>query len=635
MLGNLFNSEGRELAEVHRKIAEIDDTIARAKHKDYSIAVDALTKLREQYSHNTNCVAAIDAKRNDYEREIENERFPDDLKKIKAKLHSSRKTTEDYTTAINGLDGLIAQYPRNEETIRAEITVLKNEKSKVQAGANVEKSKNDLYREKRNLQNEIDKHKRDKIRYQKEYDSSGSSTALENFKQSSTKLALAEKGLKIVERTEEELLGMGPLEGKSIEAAISTCMLAINTIASSYELNTIPEDVQIEVEREIQEKLAQKQRKSNTVSNMSRILDGYDSNNENETESMSDEEALAEMERIRGSNTQKLSGAGREATHITESEKKIAETASANPRPSKTSLGKTENSHSNGNDSGADFIAVDPDHINVRFSDVKGLGEVEKAIRRAVVYPMTQPEAFALLNDKPGTGILMYGLPGTGKSMIAKATAKECNAKFYDIRRSDIVRSLVGDSEMRLRKLFEEARQHKHAIIFIDEFEGLGRQRGDGQTYDDSLTTEFLALMDGLNRGTDNKLLIIAASNFPGKIDEAFLRTGRLQEAIRIEPPNCEARKEIIESAYTGVVISRDIDIDKLAEEMEGYGGADVAGFCHTSKKPAHDRYAESNDSDDLEIRLEDIDYARANFRRRPAEISLSELEDFEQRLKS
>lgn len=633
MFGNLFNPEARELSEVQKRISEIDDSIARAKHKDYKIAVDALTKLREQYSGNATCVAAIDAKRYDYEREVENENFVGDLRRIKAKLHSSRKNTGDYADAINGLDSMIAQYPFHEEATRAEIALMENEKKIIDENISMEKSKRDFYQGKSKLETAVDMHQRDLEKYTKAYELSGSEDDLRNFKESYAKLNYAKGLLSNVQRTEEMYtVDNSSYSEEALENAAKLAIVSAVKIASQYKNDDVSDEAMLAAEMAVQEKIRERAQRKNNSGAMNNIDRMYNNSASKKAELMSDEDALAEMAKIHAQSTPKLNASKREINNTVDNEKKKL----TNDRDTAVaSSGKKTESGSRQYDSDAEthFQSVDPDDIDVCFDDVKGLDSVREAIERAVVYPMIQPEAFARLNDKPGTGILMYGLPGTGKSMIAKATAKECNAKFYNIRRSDIIRPLVGDSETRLRRLFEEARQHKHAIIFFDEFDGLALQRGIGQTYDDSLTNEFLALMDGLNKTTDNKLLIIAASNFPGKIDEAFFRSGRLQKAIRIPMPNQTVRKEIIESAYKGVVISHDIDIDDLAGKMEGYGGADVAGFCHISKEPAHDRYKESKNSDDLEIRPEDIEYAHMVFRRRTAENSLKELDDFERSL--
>jgi len=267
---------------------------------------------------------------------------------------------------------------------------------------------------------------------------------------------------------------------------------------------------------------------------------------------------------------------------------------------------------------------------SITFDDVAGLDDVKKAISTRIIKPRQYPEVYKALNKKPGGGVLMYGSPGTGKTMVAKAIANEVGAAFYEVKCSQIVQKYFGVAERNVKNLFETARQHEVAIIFFDEFESLGAKRGGNSEVMNRLVPELLSQIDGFT-GTFNTLLIIAATNRPWDIDSAFLRPGRFSELLYIPLPDQKARQHIINKSYRGITLEEGIDIEELASKMEGFSGADVAEFCDRSKDPAADRCIDDNDGDisTLIITKADIEETASRIADSVMPKDLTELESF------
>jgi SpoVK/Ycf46/Vps4 family AAA+-type ATPase len=211
------------------------------------------------------------------------------------------------------------------------------------------------------------------------------------------------------------------------------------------------------------------------------------------------------------------------------------------------------------------------------FSDVIGLDEAKQAIQERIIEPGKHPEIYKKYGYKAGGGILLYGLPGTGKTMFAQAVANELDGKFFSVKASDLKAKWYGETEEKIKKLFTEARQEKVSVIFIDEFEAIGMDRNK-QTTDFTATTvvpELLAQMQGFEHDSENILLVIAATNRPWDIDSALTRPGRLDYKVYVELPNSECRKAMLKN-YLKKVQVLDIAFNYLVEHTEGYNGADI-----------------------------------------------------------
>jgi transitional endoplasmic reticulum ATPase len=212
--------------------------------------------------------------------------------------------------------------------------------------------------------------------------------------------------------------------------------------------------------------------------------------------------------------------------------------------------------------------------------DIAGLADVKQAIMTRIIYPFMHPETSRKFQKNPGGGILMFGPPGTGKTMIAKAVATQIGAGFYSVGCSDIFSKYVGETEKNMRSIFEKAAESERAVLFLDEVEALLGKRGNERSpVLDRLVPEFLGLTDGVD-GRKRQLLLLAATNRPWDLDDAALREGRFGQLIFVGLPDQAARKFILERHLTDVPVADDIDTEVFATRLDGYTGADIAGLC-------------------------------------------------------
>jgi transitional endoplasmic reticulum ATPase len=252
----------------------------------------------------------------------------------------------------------------------------------------------------------------------------------------------------------------------------------------------------------------------------------------------------------------------------------------------------------------SDFQPVSAPDITL--DDVAGLDGAKAEIRRLIIEPRKYPEIYDKFKRQKGGGILLYGVPGTGKTMIAQAIANEIDAKFYSIKCSDIASKWFGDSEQNIKKLFAEARKNPCAIIFFDEFEALGAKRDSHSTVMKRLVPELLSQMQGFEK-SKNTLLLIAATNRPWDIDTAFLRPGRFNTCVYVPLPDEKARYKIIQKQLDGVPVSDNFDYNDVVERTSGFNGSDVVEFCNKLKDYAIERTIKN--SADSKIIKEDIEY--------------------------
>ncbi len=215
----------------------------------------------------------------------------------------------------------------------------------------------------------------------------------------------------------------------------------------------------------------------------------------------------------------------------------------------------------------------------VTYEDIGGLKDAIQKIREMVELPLRHPELFQKLGIDPPKGILLYGPPGTGKTLLAKAVANESNAHFISISGPEIMSKYYGESEKRLREIFEEAEKNAPSIIFIDEIDAIAPKREEvtGEV-ERRVVAQLLALMDGLKgRG---EVIVIGATNRPNAIDPALRRPGRFDREIEIGVPDREGRKEILQIHTRGMPLADDVDLDKLADITHGFVGADLAALA-------------------------------------------------------
>ena len=239
----------------------------------------------------------------------------------------------------------------------------------------------------------------------------------------------------------------------------------------------------------------------------------------------------------------------------------------------------------------------------VTYEDIGGLRDVIRKVRELIELPLRHPELFARLGIEPPKGVLLYGPPGTGKTLLAKAVANESDAHFIAINGPEIMSKFYGESEQRLREIFEEAKKNAPSIIFIDEIDAIAPKREEvtGEV-EKRVVAQLLTLMDGLKeRG---RVIVIGATNRPDAVDPALRRPGRFDREIEIRPPDKRARVEILkvhtrnmplctkEDAEKGICSEEDIvDLDKLAEMTHGYTGADLAALAKEAAMAALRRF--------------------------------------------
>src|SRR5689334_4345870 len=215
---------------------------------------------------------------------------------------------------------------------------------------------------------------------------------------------------------------------------------------------------------------------------------------------------------------------------------------------------------------------------DVTYDDLGGLGTTIDQLREMVELPLRYPEIFERLGVDPPKGVLLYGPPGTGKTRLARAVANESDATFFHIAGPEIMGSAYGESERRLREVFEEASKASPAIIFIDEIDSIAPKRGQvqGET-EKRLVAQLLSLLDGLE--PRQNLVVIAATNRPEAIDEALRRPGRFDREIIIGVPDEGGRREILAIHTRGMPLAKDVDIAGLARQTYGFVGADLAAL--------------------------------------------------------
>jgi len=224
-----------------------------------------------------------------------------------------------------------------------------------------------------------------------------------------------------------------------------------------------------------------------------------------------------------------------------------------------------------------------PGQPAIGFADVGGLDDIKAQIEQRIILPFQKPSLFARFKKKAGGGILMYGPPGCGKTLLARATAGQCNATFFNIAIDDVLDMWIGESERKLHALFEKARAAAPAVMFFDEIEALaGKRQYTREATSSKLVSQFLSEMDGFVKNNAG-VLILAASNVPWAIDPAFRRPGRFDRVLFVPPPDRAARAAILALLLAGRPVAGDIDAAALAARTSGFSGADLENLVDTA----------------------------------------------------
>ena len=248
----------------------------------------------------------------------------------------------------------------------------------------------------------------------------------------------------------------------------------------------------------------------------------------------------------------------------------------------------------------------------VTYEDVGGLHEETRRVREMVELPLRHPELFHRLGIEPPKGVLLLGPPGCGKTLLAKAVANESDANFFSINGPEIMSKFYGESEARLREIFQKAQENAPSIIFIDEIDAIAPKREEvtGEV-ERRVVAQLLAVMDGLE-GRGN-VIVIGATNVPGIIDPALRRPGRFDREVEIGVPDKEGRFEILQIHTRGMPLSEGVDLKTLCKVSHGYTGADLASLSREAAMKALRRYLPEIDLEEERIPPEILEKMEVN----------------------
>merc|ERR1712045_615722 len=226
---------------------------------------------------------------------------------------------------------------------------------------------------------------------------------------------------------------------------------------------------------------------------------------------------------------------------------------------------------------------------NVTWEDIGGLETVKKELQELVQYPVEHPEKFLKFGMQPSRGVLFYGPPGCGKTLLAKAIANECQSNFISIKGPELLTMWFGESEANVRDIFDKARSAAPCVLFFDELDSIAKARGgnagDGGGAADRVINQLLTEMDGMS--AKKNVFIIGATNRPDIIDSAILRPGRLDQLIYIPLPDDKSRIQILKANLRKTPLSKSVDLSYLAEITKGFSGADLTEICQRACKLA------------------------------------------------
>ncbi|HEY5151619.1 MAG TPA: AAA family ATPase [Mycobacterium sp.] len=247
---------------------------------------------------------------------------------------------------------------------------------------------------------------------------------------------------------------------------------------------------------------------------------------------------------------------------------------------------------------------------SITLEDVGDMADTKQALTEAVLWPLQHPDTFARLGVDPPKGVLLYGPPGCGKTFVVRALASSGRLSVHAVKGAELMDKWVGSSEKAVRELFRRARDSAPSLVFLDEIDALAPRRG--QSFDSGVTDRVVAALltelDGIEPLRD--VVVLGATNRPDLIDPALLRPGRLEKLVFVEPPDTEARKEILRTAGKSVPLSKEVDLDALAGELDGYSAADCVALLREAALTAMRRSIDAAD-----VTAADVAKARENVR--------------------
>lgn len=226
---------------------------------------------------------------------------------------------------------------------------------------------------------------------------------------------------------------------------------------------------------------------------------------------------------------------------------------------------------------------------NIKWDDIGGLEDTKRSLQETILYPIDHPEKFEKFGMQPSRGVLFYGPPGCGKTLLAKAVASECSANFVSIKGPELLTMWFGESEANVREVFDKARAAAPCVLFFDELDSVGVARGstqgDAGGAGDRVMNQLLTEIDGV--GAKKNVFFIGATNRPELLDEALLRPGRLDQLVYIPLPDLPARQSILEATLKKSPIAPNVPLSFIAQKTEGFSGADLAELCQRAAKAA------------------------------------------------
>ena len=247
-------------------------------------------------------------------------------------------------------------------------------------------------------------------------------------------------------------------------------------------------------------------------------------------------------------------------------------------------------------------------HKKVTFDDVAGVDEVKEELEEVVAF-LKEPRKFSALGARIPKGVLLYGPPGCGKTLLARAVAGEAGVPFFSISGSDFVEMFVGVGASRVRDLFEQAKKHNPCIIFIDEIDAVGRQRGaglgGGHDEREQTLNQLLVEMDGFSN--NEGIIVMAATNRPDILDPALLRPGRFDREITVDAPDVVGRRQILDVHAKDKPLAKDVDLDVVARRTPGFTGADLANVLNEAALLAARHNKKKIDMEELEQAVERV----------------------------
>jgi transitional endoplasmic reticulum ATPase len=276
------------------------------------------------------------------------------------------------------------------------------------------------------------------------------------------------------------------------------------------------------------------------------------------------------------------------------------------------------------------FVEV-PD---VSWQDVGGLENTKERLRETIQWPLDYPEVFQALDMEAAKGVLMYGPPGTGKTLMAKAVANESDSNFISIKGPELLSKWVGESEKGVREVFSKARENAPTVVFFDEIDSIaterGRDGGGGTQVSERVVSQLLTELDGLEELED--VVVIATSNRPDLIDSALLRPGRLDRHVHVPVPDEEARRAIFEVHTRHKPLADDVDLEALAEQTEGYVGADIEAVCREAAMAASREFIDSVSPEDIGDSVGNVRITAEHFENALGEVTPSVTEETRER---